>query len=77
MIAWQAGNDGPVGQSDRRPCSVAIDLAGKKERSIVLDRRQLLVLYCQTEIVGRPPSAQRISVACQILLLRPDEFRSY
>ena len=52
--------------------SFAIDFARKKTRAIQLDRRQLLVLYRETEIVGRPAAAQRVGVACQIFGLRPD-----
>jgi hypothetical protein len=77
VVARQARDDSSIGQYDRRPVSVTVDFAREKERGVALDRRQLLVLYCQTEIVGRPTASQRVGVPCQIFLLRPDELRSY
>jgi hypothetical protein len=77
LVAGQARDDSAVGQYDRRAVTVTIDFAREKERGVALDCRQLLVLYFQTEIVGRPAASQRVGVVCQIFLLRPDEFRSY
>ena len=52
VVARQTRNNGSVGQNDRRTRSFPVDFAGEKERSVALDRRQLVVLHFKTEIVG-------------------------